>query len=74
MKLKDVKANTCVIVTEISHDCGAYNKLMSMGIGAGITLFVIESEYKHSKTFYVDNTKIVIRLTDAEGIEVVESE
>lgn len=71
MKLSELKKNECGKIIKVETDSVLKNRFNSFGIIKGATIYVIEQTLsKNTIEIKVNNTKIALRISEADTIEV----
>lgn len=71
MKLSELKKNECATIVSILSDSVLRARFNSFGIIRGATIYVIEQTLsKNTIEIKVNNTKIALRISEADSIEV----
>lgn len=75
MKLSDIQIGECGKIVKINSDSVLKARFSSFGITRGAIVYIIEQTMsKNTIEIKVNNTKIALRMTEAELIEVEQSQ
>jgi len=74
MRLSNLEKGECGIIKQINSDSILKARFSSFGVRRGVKVYIIEQTIsKKTVEIRIDNTKIALRLSEAEHIEVEKS-